>query len=112
MELTALPPRLARVFLEEARQRLAEMHDGLAALRGGDEAATDCLWRAAHTIKGNAAMVCLDELSELAGSIEHLGKTHTFRAVHADADRVAMMVDAVRERIDAMEPAETGASET
>lgn len=60
------------MFFEEADELLATLEQGLAGLASGnvDRASVDPVYRAAHSLKGAAAMVGLAEISELALTLE------------------------------------------
>lgn len=96
-------PRLMRVFVEEAHRRLREMHTGLTALRANDQAGAALLWRGAHTIKGNASMMDLDVLANLAASIERFGADAPFAVVVAGADWVADVIASLEDGVAALE---------
>jgi two-component system, chemotaxis family, sensor kinase CheA len=60
------------IFRDEANERLDQMVNTLLALEAGtaDADAIDSLFRDAHTIKGGAGMVGLDEVRDLAHAVE------------------------------------------
>src|SRR5690242_9903956 len=60
------------MFFEEAGELLAALRDGLAVLGGAgdDRALLDRVYRAAHSLKGAAAMVGYAAISERALAIE------------------------------------------
>lgn len=62
------------IFRDEAGERLDHIVDTLLALEGGRAApdAVDSLFRDAHTIKGAAGMLGLDDVRELAHAVEDL----------------------------------------
>jgi two-component system chemotaxis sensor kinase CheA len=66
--------RLVGLFRAEARERLAELTAGALRVEAGEcpSGAADALFRAAHTIKGGAAMLGLDPPAEAAGELEEL----------------------------------------
>jgi two-component system chemotaxis sensor kinase CheA len=61
-----------QIFRDEANERLDSMVDSLLALEGGNggSAAIDSLFRDAHTIKGGAGMLGLDDVRTLAHAVE------------------------------------------
>jgi two-component system, chemotaxis family, sensor kinase CheA len=63
---------LLEVFREEAAERIDSMVETLLALESGQAApdAIDSLFRDAHSIKGSAGMVGIDEVRTIAHSIE------------------------------------------
>ncbi|HEV7589579.1 MAG TPA: chemotaxis protein CheA [Longimicrobium sp.] len=68
MDLAAILP----VFLAEAEENLAELEDALLALeaRPGDAETLNTVFRAAHTLKGNAANLGLAPVAEFAHGVE------------------------------------------
>lgn len=62
------------MFFEEAGELLETLKLGILRLGQGevDRAAVDPVYRAAHSLKGAAAMVGLSEISELALSLERM----------------------------------------
>ena len=70
--MTEVDPEILEVFREESGERLDRMVEDLLALeqgRAGIEA-VDSLFREAHSIKGSAGMIGLDEASAIAHGIE------------------------------------------
>ena len=64
---------LLDVFLSEAKENLAVIEEGVMALEnGGDAAALDEIFRAAHTLKGGAATMSLTALRDVAHAVEDL----------------------------------------
>lgn len=63
---------LADLFRDEATGRLDEMDAALLAVESGDAGPgiIDALFRNAHTIKGGAGMLGLDDISTLAHAVE------------------------------------------
>lgn len=59
-------------FVEEARDHLNRLNDGVAALERGDTEIIHAIFRSAHTIKGSARMLKLTTLSETAHKLEDL----------------------------------------
>jgi two-component system chemotaxis sensor kinase CheA len=67
-----LDPEMLRLFRDETGERLERIERTLLDLeagRGGDDA-VDVLFRDAHSIKGNAAMVGFDDASQVAHAME------------------------------------------
>ena len=62
------------IFFEEAIELLAEFESGLLELEGapGDAELLNRIFRAAHTIKGNAGMLGFEELAAFAHGLEYL----------------------------------------
>jgi two-component system, chemotaxis family, sensor kinase CheA len=63
---------LAHIFHDEATHRLDEMDAALLEVESGraDPGVVDSLFRHAHTIKGSAGMLGLDDIAELAHAVE------------------------------------------
>ncbi len=72
MSAAEVPADLIQIFREEAAEHLDGMVEGLLAVEGGRASsdATDALFRHAHSIKGNAGMVGLQEAGSIANAIE------------------------------------------
>ena len=99
-------------FIEEARDHLSRLGDGLAQLQARPEAAHEgdtihALFRSAHTIKGSSRMLRLTPITELAHAMEDvLGALRegslTFNAplgalLYQGVDHLASQVDALAE---------------
>ncbi len=99
-------------FVEEARDHLAKMGDGIAALEQGaaDSELINALFRSAHTIKGSSRMVKLTTITETAHRLEDLlgalreGKLQFSaafgQALYRGIDAIAQLVDRVAEQPD------------
>lgn len=72
MSAAEVPADLIQVFHEEAAEHLDGMVECLLAVEAGQASSkvTDSLFRHAHSIKGNAGMVGLQEASSIANAIE------------------------------------------
>jgi two-component system, chemotaxis family, sensor kinase CheA len=72
MTAAEVPPDLMRIFREEAADHLDGMASCLIAVEAGQASgeATDALFRHAHSIKGSAGMVGLQEAGAIANAIE------------------------------------------
>jgi two-component system, chemotaxis family, sensor kinase CheA len=72
MSAAGVPADLIQIFREEAAEHLDGMVECLLAVEGGQASSdgTDALFRHAHSIKGNAGMVGLQEASSIANAIE------------------------------------------
>jgi two-component system chemotaxis sensor kinase CheA len=70
--VSALDPEILEVFAEEATERIDRMVETLLALESGHAApdAIDSLFRDAHSIKGSAGMVGMEEVHAIAHVIE------------------------------------------
>jgi two-component system, chemotaxis family, sensor kinase CheA len=95
---------LLAVFLAEAEERLSQMEEALVALeeRPGDEELVQAIFRAAHTLKGNAAALGFGALAELTHVLEDLLDEVRSRALSPSAALVTLLlesVDAMRELV-------------
>ena len=70
--MSDLDAELTDIFRDEAAERLDQMERALLAVESGDAAAesVDSLFRNAHTIKGAAGMLGLDDIRALAHAVE------------------------------------------
>jgi len=70
--MTLPDPEILEVFREEATERLDSMVETLLALESGDapDDAIDSLFRDAHSIKGSAGMVGIEEVRTIAHTME------------------------------------------
>ncbi|MBF0417878.1 MAG: Hpt domain-containing protein, partial [Magnetococcales bacterium] len=59
-------------FVEEARDHLRQLGEGVASLEAGDSGVVHAMFRSAHTIKGSARMLKLDPITETAHRVEDL----------------------------------------
>lgn len=97
-------------FVEEAREHLGKMSDGISLLADGaaDASLVNSLFRSAHTIKGSARMMKLAVISETAHKMEDVlgalrdGKIPFSRDIsqllYRAIDAMARMVDCVAEK--------------
>ncbi|MBE3575219.1 MAG: chemotaxis protein CheA [Firmicutes bacterium] len=78
------------VFLDESREHLQAMNDGLLALESdpGSRDALDNVFRAAHTLKGMSATMGFQEMAELTHRLETI--LDEFRSGQAAPDRPVM----------------------
>jgi two-component system chemotaxis sensor kinase CheA len=83
MSAAEVPADLIQIFREEATEHLDGMVECLLAVENGQASSvlTDSLFRHAHSIKGNAGMVGLQEAGSIANAIEDV----LARAREADA---------------------------
>ena len=67
-----MTPSCTDIFRDEATERLDRMDEALLAIESGqgDADAVDSLFRDAHTIKGAAGMLGLDDIRTLAHAAE------------------------------------------
>lgn len=97
-------------FVEEARDHLAKMGDGIASLEQGaaDPEFINALFRSAHTIKGSSRMVKLTTITETAHRLEDLlgamregtlqFSAELGQALYRGIDAIAQLVDRVAEQ--------------
>src|SRR5437868_3461996 len=98
------PSRLRDLFHAEARERLAQLTAGALQVERGDcpPDLPGALFRSAHTVKGGARMLGLDEPAAAAEPLESLlGDLRDGRAAPSPAVGAALLaaVDALREAI-------------
>ncbi|WP_220369775.1 Hpt domain-containing protein, partial [Paludisphaera rhizosphaerae] len=95
--------RFREMFYEEARELLISLEEGLMELerRQGDRAHLDKTFRAAHSLKGAAAMVGLGTIAEFTHGIEAvLDKIRTGGLV-VDSDIITTLLES-RDHLAAM----------
>lgn len=97
-------------FVEEARDHLARMGDGIALLEQGtaDPELINALFRSAHTIKGSSRMVKLTTITETAHRLEDLlgamregtlqFSAELAQALYRGIDAIAQLVDRAAEQ--------------
>lgn len=102
-------------FIEEAREHLTRMADGVASLEKGasDPELINMVFRSAHTIKGSSRMVRLDTITDTAHRLEHLlgamrEGTLLFspqlgQLLYRGIDAISLLVDRAAEKPDAPE---------
>src|SRR5258707_8218228 len=88
--------KFLHMFFEEARELLLSLEEGLMDLerRQGDRAHLDRTFRAAHSIKGAAAMVGLAAIAEFTHGIEAVLDRIRSRTLSVDSDVISTMLDA------------------
>jgi two-component system chemotaxis sensor kinase CheA len=101
--------KFLQMFFEEARELLLSLEEGLMDLerRQSDRAHLDRTFRAAHSIKGAAAMVGLGALAEFTHGIEAVLDKIRSGALAVDSDVITTMLDA-RDHLSAAVEAEAG----
>ena len=57
-------------FIEEARDHINQLNDGLATLEAGSSDSINTIFRSAHTIKGSSRMLKLSTITETAHKLE------------------------------------------
>src|SRR3954452_25402116 len=99
--------RFLSMFYEEARELLIGLEEGLMELerRQGDRAHLDRTFRAAHSIKGAAAMVGLAALAEFTHGIEAVLDRIRAGTLPVDTDIISTLLEA-RDHLAAMIEAE------
>lgn len=92
-------------FVDEAREHLGRLGEGLAALESGDADAEliNALFRSAHTVKGSSRMLKLTPVTETAHLLEDVlgalreGRVRFYRrlaaALYQGVDAIAAQVD-------------------
>ena len=95
--------RFRMMFYEEARELLISLEEGLVELerRKDDRAHLDRTFRAAHSIKGAAAMVGLPEIAEFTHGIEAVLERIRAHTLGVDADIITTLLEA-RDHLAAM----------
>ncbi len=88
---------LLEVFLTEAEERLGQMEEGLVALeeRPGDDELLQAIFRAAHTLKGNAATLGFGALTEFTHVLEDLLERLRKGALAATPALVTLLLESV-----------------
>lgn len=86
-------PELLEVFLEEADEVLATQGDAVAASRENpdDQNILTTIRRGFHTLKGSGRMVGLNELGEVAWSLEQLMNARLAETLPASADLLELI---------------------
>src|SRR5271156_2199285 len=99
------------MFYEEARELLISLEEGLMDLerRQSDRAHLDKTFRAAHTLKGAAAMVGLAAVAEFTHGIEAVLERIRLGALAVDSDIITTLLEA-RDHLSAMVEAEAAGS--
>ncbi len=99
------------MFYEEVRELLISLEEGLMELerRQGDRAHLDKTFRAAHTLKGAAAMVGLAAVAEFTHGIEAVLERIRGDMLAVDSDIITTLLEA-RDHLSAMVEAEAAGS--
>ncbi|APW61254.1 Chemotaxis protein CheA [Paludisphaera borealis] len=95
--------RFREMFYEEARELLISLEEGLMELerRQGDRAHLDKTFRAAHSLKGAAAMVGLGSIAEFTHGIEAVLERIRSGALTVDSDIITTLLES-RDHLAAM----------
>ena len=103
--------RFREMFFEEARELLISLEEGLMDLerRQSDRAHLDKTFRAAHSLKGAAAMVGLGSLAEFTHHIEAVLERIRAGLLAVDSDIITTLLEA-RDHLAAMVEAEAARS--
>lgn len=97
-------PHLLPVFVLEADQCLTDLAAAIARLTDvpDDEPSWRAVSRAAHTLKGNAAMMGLDDIQQAAFAAELHGQAGAARPEARLVVQLAVCLMQLRERVDAV----------
>ncbi|MBV8309991.1 MAG: chemotaxis protein CheA, partial [Planctomycetaceae bacterium] len=89
--------RFREMFFEEAREHLISLEEGLMDLerRQGDHAHLDKTFRAAHTIKGAAAMVGLEPIARFTHGIEAVLEKIRTGSLAVDSDIITTLLESL-----------------
>ena len=103
--------RFREMFYEEARELLIGLEEGLMDLerRQSDRAHLDKTFRAAHSLKGAAAMVGLGAIAEFTHGIEAVLERIRAGSLAVDSDIITTLLEA-RDHLAAMVEAEAARS--
>ena len=107
MEVTGQEARFRAMFAEEAEGRLATLSELLLELErdGGDRELLSSIFREAHTLKGGAAVVGLDEIMRVAHAMEEVLeglRSGDATATQGLVDALLGAVDGIRELLPAV----------
>ena len=108
---------LMRLFLSDSEDELARLEGEVLALeaRPDDGPTVDGLFRIAHTLKGNAAMLALDRFAKFAHTLEDLLDAVRGRRIPVTGDLVSVLlraVDAMRSMLASLRAGEPDPSGT
>ncbi|MHC4609568.1 MAG: Hpt domain-containing protein, partial [Planctomycetota bacterium] len=108
---------LVQTFLAESGENLATMEEALVVLevKPEDQETLDDIFRAAHTLKGNAAALGFPGLSEFAHAVEDLLEPVRQRTVPVTGELITDLlhaIDVLRELVPAAAEGNDGLDET
>ena len=103
--------RFREMFFEEARELLISLEEGLMDLerRQGDRAHLDKTFRAAHSLKGAAAMVGLEPIARFTNGIEAVLEKIRTGSLAVDSDIITTLLES-RDHLAAMVEGEAAGS--
>jgi two-component system chemotaxis sensor kinase CheA len=109
--LASSDDRFREMFYEEARELLISLEEGLMDLerRRGDRAHLDRTFRAAHSLKGAAAMVGLEAIARFTNGIETVLDKIRGGALAIDSDIITTLLES-RDHLAAMVEGEAAGS--
>jgi two-component system chemotaxis sensor kinase CheA len=109
--LASSDDRFREMFFEEARELLISLEEGLMDLerRQGDRAHLDKTFRAAHSLKGAAAMVGLDLIARFTNGIEAVLEKIRAGSLGVDSDIITTLLES-RDHLAAMVEGEAAGS--
>src|SRR4051794_33466192 len=111
MVLASSDDRFREMFFEEARELLIGLEEGLMDLerRQGDRAHLDRTFRAAHSLKGAAAMVGLEPIARFTNGIEAVLEKIRGGSLGVDSDIITTLLES-RDHLAAMVEGEAAGS--
>jgi two-component system chemotaxis sensor kinase CheA len=109
--LASSDDRFREMFFEEARELLIGLEEGLMDLerRQGDRAHLDRTFRAAHSLKGAAAMVGLESIARFTNGIEAVLEKIRSGSLAVDSDIITTLLES-RDHLAAMIEGEAAGS--
>jgi chemotaxis protein histidine kinase CheA len=102
---------LTGVFIQEAESCLSEMDAMLVVAESKHDTPVE-IWRGAHTIRGNAAMMGYDVIVHVATVLERLGKAAADRRNTTTPGMLQLMrlgIDTIRRELEVVKVQRTGA---
>lgn len=102
-DVVRIDRRLLEIFVAETRRHLDAMRRGVVALRQDDLSKASLIWRGAHTIAGNAAMLDLRAFVEIASAVERLRGERSIDVARAAADWIVDAIDEMESLVNCIE---------